>query len=96
MGAHTGIDVDVNFLQQILLYNKSKYLLWDGYRRDGTKKQKWVEGAVDLELHSKGIKKQGGLVSTKETTIIPCIVADWKANHSTTRPWKAHSPGPHR
>ena len=62
MGAHTGIDVDVNFLQQILLYNKSKYLLWDGYRRDGTKKQKWVEGAVDLELHSKGIKKQGGLL----------------------------------
>ena len=43
-------------------YNKSKYLLWDGYRRDGTKKQKWVEGAVDLELHSKGIKKQGGLL----------------------------------
>ena len=62
MGAHTGIDVDVNFLQQILLYNKSKYLLWDGYRRDGTKKQKWVEGAVDLELHSKGINKQGGLL----------------------------------
>ena len=27
MAAHTGNDIDVNFLQQILLYNNSKYLL---------------------------------------------------------------------
>ena len=62
MAAHTGNDIDVNFLQQILLYNNSKYLLWDGYKPDGTKKQSWVKGAVDLELHVKGIKKQGGLL----------------------------------
>ena len=62
MDAHTGNDIDVKFLQQKLLFNKSKHLLWDGYNRDGTKKQKWVDGAVDLELHVKGIKKQGGLL----------------------------------
>ena len=62
MDAHTGNDIDVKFLQQKLLFNKSKHLLWDGYNRDGTKKQKWVNGAVDLELHVKGIKKQGGLL----------------------------------
>ena len=62
MDAHTGNDIDINFLQQILLYNKSKTLVWDGYKPDGVKKQKWINGAVDLELHVKGIKRQGGLL----------------------------------
>ena len=62
MDAHTGNDIDINFLQQILLYNKSKYLLCYGYKPDGVKKQKWINGAVDLELHVKGIKRQGGLL----------------------------------
>ena len=62
MDAHTGNDIDINFLQQILLYNKSKTLVWDGYKRDGNKKQKWENGAIDLEQHVKGIKRQGGLL----------------------------------
>ena len=39
MDAHTGNDIDINFLQQILLYNKSKTLVWDGYKGDGSKKK---------------------------------------------------------
>jgi len=58
-GAHTGSDVDVKILSQLILYNKNKYLIWDGFNPDGSKKQYWVNKAVDLELHVKGIKKQG-------------------------------------
>ena len=57
--AHTGSDVDVQVLSQLILYNKNKYLIWDGYNPDGTKKQYWVNEAVDLEQHVKGTKKQG-------------------------------------
>ena len=54
MEAHTGTDVDIRILSQLIQYNKSKHLIWDGYDAKGKKKQRWVEGAVDLELHVKG------------------------------------------
>ena len=63
MEAHTGTDVDIRILSQLIQYNKSKHLIWDGYDAKGKKKQKWIDGAVDLELHVKGIKKQGGLLN---------------------------------
>jgi len=56
-------DVNVEILSQIICYNKNKVLIWDGYKSNGGKNQYWVDGAVDLELHVKGIKKQGAQLS---------------------------------
>ena len=62
MDAHTGNDIDVRKLSELIEYNKSKYLLWKGYKPDGTKNQFWKDGEIDLELHVNGVKKQGGLL----------------------------------
>ena len=60
--AHTGSEVDAQVLSQLIEFNKNKHLVIAGYKPDGKKIQKWMDGAVDWELHLKGIKKQGGLL----------------------------------
>ena len=56
-------DVNVEILSQIILYNKNKVLRFHGYDAEGKKKQSWEDGELDLDLHVKGIKKQGAHLS---------------------------------
>jgi len=57
--AHTNTDVDINILTRIIKYNHGKTLVLTGRDSKGKKIQEWINGAVDWELHLKGIKKQG-------------------------------------
>lgn len=56
-------DVNAEILSQLICYNKKNVLIFDGHKADGKKKQYWEPGEIDLDLHIKGIKKQGGQLS---------------------------------
>mgnify|MGYP003133217625 FL=1 len=76
--AHTVIVVDHRIIAQIFKCNEEKTLVWDGYKlnKKGAKikNQYWINQAIDLELHVKGIKKQGGCLNRKGKA--NCAVVD--------------------
>ena len=78
-------DVNVEILSQIILYNKNKVLRFHGYDSEGKKKQSWEDGELDLDLHVKGIKKQGAHLSDNgySKNIVP-IVPKGETIESTT------------
>jgi len=63
--AHTGFTVEAITIPEIFKIDSKKTLVWDGFLPDGKKKQYWIDGAVDWELHLKGVKKQGGNLAYK-------------------------------
>ena len=67
-GAHTGTAFDAISISDIFKIDSNKTLVWDGFLPDGKKKQYWIDGAVEWELHLKGIKKQGGNLAYKNST----------------------------
>lgn len=75
---HTVTVVDHRVISQIFKCNEEKTLVWDGYKLDKKgkkiKNQYWINQAIDLELHVKGIKKQGGCLNRKGKA--NCAVAD--------------------
>ena len=42
--AHTGSEVDAQVLSQLIEFNKNKHLVIAGYKPDGKKIQKWMDG----------------------------------------------------
>ncbi len=58
-------DVDIGIITEIFKIDSKKTLVWNGFLPDGKKKQYWIDGAVEWELHLKGIKKQGGNLAYK-------------------------------
>ena len=76
--AHTVIVVDHRIISQIFKCNEEKTLVWDGYKinkkGEKIKNQYWINQAIDLELHVKGIKKQGGCLNRKGKA--NCAVVD--------------------
>ena len=75
---HTVTVVDHRIIAQIFKCNEEKTLVWDGYKLDKKgkkiKNQYWINQAIDLELHVKGIKKQGGCLNRKGKA--NCAVVD--------------------
>tara|TARA_B100001964_G_scaffold131352_1_gene145145 strand:+ start:3112 stop:5259 length:2148 start_codon:yes stop_codon:yes gene_type:complete len=64
-GAHTRTDVEAVSIADIFKIDSNKTLVWDGFLPDGRKKQRWEDGALNWDLHLKGIKKQGGNLAYK-------------------------------
>ena len=64
-GAHTGSTVDAISIPEIFKIDDKNTLVWDGFLPDGRKKQYWIDGAINWDLHLKGTKKQGGNLAYK-------------------------------
>ena len=71
-------DVDIGIITEKFKIDSKKTLVWDGFeiirKKDPVtniikeierKKQYWIDGAINWELHFKGIKKQGGNLAFK-------------------------------
>jgi len=71
-------DVDIGIITEKFKIDSKKTLVWNGFeviskkdpvtniiKKIERKKQYWIDGAIDWELHFKGIKKQGGNLAYK-------------------------------